>query len=80
MPHEAGLTPTEVEAALDDLSVAFIQEVSSTRATTPDHDRDQIVRAQIAKSLSRSVGKQPLEAILLASAVGFAVAWLAPRR
>jgi len=52
MPHEAGLTPTEVEAALDDLSVAFIQEVSSTRATTPDHDRDQIVRAQIAIAAS----------------------------
>ena len=50
LPHEAGPTPTEVEAELQYLSVAFIQEVPFTRAMTPDHD--QIVRAQTAVAAS----------------------------
>ena len=51
---------------VDEATVAYGEAVDQARSAR--------------KSLSRSVGKQPLEAILLASAVGFAVAWLAPRR
>ena len=48
LPRGAGPTPAEVEAELEHLSVAFMQEVPFTRAITPEHDRDQIVRAQTA--------------------------------